>query len=151
MESAVEASTIQPGTQTFVPFIPSVVPEVTLAVSEETPSVAAEESAESTAGEPSGVLSSDTKEETVTEEDENDKLEVEEMQPTEAEEGPQPEEPVVTDGEAIISPSFLNQVKAFIDLHIDKTLVEGVETFNSVGIKEGESQDRSHIFSLFKA
>lgn len=94
-----EASTIQPETHTFVPFIPNVLPEVTLAVSDETPLVAAEESAESAAGEPSGVISSDTKVETVTEEEEKEKLEVEEIQPTEAEDGLQPEEPV-TDGEA---------------------------------------------------
>lgn len=102
LESSLEASTIKPETHTFVPFIPNILPEVTFAVTDETPSMAgvAEISTEGTAEESSDIITPDREVETITEQGEETEPEVEEM-PFEPDDGGEagPEEHV-TNGKA---------------------------------------------------
>lgn len=103
LESSLEASTIKPETHTFVPFIPNILPEVTSAVTDETPSMAGveEESTEGTAEEPSDIIITDTEVETITEQGEEIEPEVEEIPPTEPDdEGEAGPEQHATDGKA---------------------------------------------------
>lgn len=102
IENSLEASTFKPETHTFVPFIPNILPEPTSAVTE-TPSMAAveEESTEDTAEEPGDIITPDAKLETIAEQEEEAKPEVEEIPPTEHDDGGEAEpEEQVTDGKA---------------------------------------------------
>ncbi|XP_035529584.1 interphotoreceptor matrix proteoglycan 1 [Morone saxatilis] len=96
IENSLEASTIKPETHTFVPFIPNIVPESTSAITDETPLIAAveQESTEDSAEEPGDIITPDTKLETITEQEEEAEPEVEEIPPTEPEDG----EPEPADG-----------------------------------------------------
>lgn len=83
-QSSTEASTMKPETHTFVPFIPNVLPDVTSAVTFETPLTEEEVEGytEGTAEEPSEILIPDSVEETITEQGEDAETKVEEMPPT---------------------------------------------------------------------
>nr|XP_046269396.1 interphotoreceptor matrix proteoglycan 2 [Scatophagus argus] len=98
IESSLEASTTKPETYTFVPFIPNILPETTSAITDETPLMAGveEESTEGTAGEPSDIITPDTKLETITEQEEEREPELDEIPPIDPEEGgeAEPEEHV---------------------------------------------------------
>ncbi|KAE8289966.1 Interphotoreceptor matrix proteoglycan 1 [Larimichthys crocea] len=98
IENSLEASTFKAETHTFVPFIPNILPEATPVVTDETPLMAGveEESTEGTAEEPSDIITPDTNLETITEqvEEAEPEPEVEEMPPTEPDDG----EPESADG-----------------------------------------------------
>ncbi|XP_070777115.1 interphotoreceptor matrix proteoglycan 1 [Enoplosus armatus] len=96
IENSLEASTIKPETHTFVPFIPNILPETTSAATDETPLMAAaeEESTEYIAEEPGGIITPGTTLETITEQEEEAKPEMEETPPTEHDDGgPEPDVP----------------------------------------------------------
>ena len=105
IENSLEASTIKPETHTFVPLIPNILPEATSAVTDETPLMAAveEESTEGTAEEPSDIITpTDTELETVLEQEEAEEAEVEEVPPTEPDDGGEAEpEEKATDGKFV--------------------------------------------------
>ncbi|XP_019132985.2 interphotoreceptor matrix proteoglycan 1 isoform X2 [Larimichthys crocea] len=98
IENSLEASTFKAETHTFVPFIPNILPEATPVITDETPLMAGveEESTEGTAEEPSDIITPDTNLETITEqvEEAEPEPEVEEMPPTEPDDG----EPESADG-----------------------------------------------------
>ncbi|XP_067470938.1 interphotoreceptor matrix proteoglycan 1 [Thunnus thynnus] len=99
IENTLEASTIEPdqSTHTVVPFIPSILPEATFAVTDETLMTAEEEeSAQDAAGEASDIITLDATLETITEQEEEEEPEVEEIPPIELNDGGEAEE-LVTD------------------------------------------------------
>lgn len=102
-ENSLEASTVKAETHTFVPFIPSILPEVTSAFTDETPltSGVAEEYTEGTAEGSSDIITPGTKVETITEQVAEAGPEVEKIPPTAPDDGGEagPEEDV-TDGRA---------------------------------------------------
>ncbi len=103
IENSLDASTIKPETHTFVPFIPNILPEATSAITDESPLMAAveEESTEDAAEEPSGIITPETKTETITEQEEEAEPEVEDVPPTEPDDGVEAEaEEQVTEGKA---------------------------------------------------
>lgn len=74
-ENYMNAFTSEPETHTFVPYIPSIIPETTPTAADETPLMAsAEESTEISAEEPSGIATPDT--------EPDDGVEAESEQPT---------------------------------------------------------------------
>lgn len=88
IENSLQASTIKTETHTFVPFIPTVLPETTAAVSDEPPLMAAEEeeSAEDPAEEPDDIITPETILEVSTQQEEEEtepEPEVEEVPSTE--------------------------------------------------------------------
>lgn len=103
IEGSLEASTVKPETHTFVPFIPSILPEGTSAFTDETPlmSGVAEENTEGTAEGSSEIKTPDTKVETIAEQEEEAEPDMEEIPPTEPDDGGKagPEEDVM-DGKA---------------------------------------------------
>lgn len=103
IENSLEASAIKPEAHTFVPFIPNIFPESTPAVIDETPltSSAEEESTVDSAEEPGDIITSGAHLETITEQGEEAEPEVEEIPPTEPDDGGEAEpEEQVTDGKA---------------------------------------------------
>ncbi|XP_039641602.1 interphotoreceptor matrix proteoglycan 1 isoform X3 [Perca fluviatilis] len=93
IENSLEASAIKPETHTVVPFIPTIFPESTPAVIDETPltSSAEEESTVDSAEEHGDIITSGTHLETITEQGEEAEPEVEEIPPTEPDDGePEP-------------------------------------------------------------
>lgn len=100
IENSLEASTFKAETHTFVPFIPNILPEATPVVTDETPLMAGveEESTEGTAEEPGDIITPDTNLETITEqvEEAEPEPEVEEMPPTEPDDGGEAEPKEVT-------------------------------------------------------
>lgn len=103
IEGSLEASTVKPETHTFVPFIPSILPEGTSAFTDETPlmSRVAEENTEGTAEGSSEIITPDPKVEIIAEQEEEAEPDMEEIPPTEPDDGGEagPEEDVM-DGKA---------------------------------------------------
>lgn len=89
IENSSEASTIKPETHTVVPFIPSILPEATFAVTDETHVMTAVEgeSTEDAAGEASDIIATDITLENIAEQEEEAETEV--------------AEEMVTDGKAV--------------------------------------------------
>lgn len=112
IENSLQASTIKTETHTFVPFIPTVLPETTAAISDEPPLMAAveEESAEVPAEEPDDIITPETILEVSTQQEEKEtEPEVEEVPSTEQDDQGEaaPEEQVtdskLTSGQICIS------------------------------------------------
>lgn len=101
IEDSLEASTIKPETHTIVPFITSILPEATFAVTDETGVMTAveEESTEDAAGEASDIITTDKTLKNIAEQEEEAETEVEEIPPIELNERGETEE-LVTDGKA---------------------------------------------------
>lgn len=86
MENSLGALTVKPETQTFVPFIPDILPRPTSAGGEENPPAAAVESTEEAGEDGGGVVPPVTMPETVTEQEEEAEPERTGIPQTEAEE-----------------------------------------------------------------